>query len=280
MTTLNPGFTNRWTDSGDAATRFSKGKVSFGTPTVNWSYGVPLGGAPSALRARQHVAVRPCLKLRATRNKDVVAVMIQYSVFSIQNSWMGLDWLIDFETTKYGRACNGQEWDGSFSLFVFRPPIQAKTLHVEEFKIQMRSVWSPSSKILTLLHSSSFSTTLLILHVLYGISMTSKGEQTSCEPTNQQMQLVQCNDRWQEEEKRSRYGSHQHRQLFSIFDLNLSKDLANQIRSSEATPFLCNWNAEEHTGPYVHCTCTGTVNEWAGYCIRLHGDGNIVILHV
>lgn len=158
MTTLNPGFTNRWTDSGDAATRFSKGKVSFGTPTVNWSYGVPLGGAPSALRARQHVAVRPCLKLRATRNKDVVAVMIQYSVFSIQNCWMGLDWLIDFETTKYGRACNGQEWDGSFSLFVFRPPIQAKTLHVEEFKIQMRSVWSPSSKILTLLHSSSFST--------------------------------------------------------------------------------------------------------------------------
>ena len=35
----------RATDSGEAATRFSKGKVSLGIPTVNLAYGLPLGGS-------------------------------------------------------------------------------------------------------------------------------------------------------------------------------------------------------------------------------------------
>lgn len=48
MSTLNPGLINLPTVSGEAATRFSRGNISLGTPTVNLLYSIPFGFSSAA----------------------------------------------------------------------------------------------------------------------------------------------------------------------------------------------------------------------------------------
>mmetsp|Transcript_10940 Transcript_10940/g.12527 ORF Transcript_10940/g.12527 Transcript_10940/m.12527 type:complete len:148 (-) Transcript_10940:1-444(-) len=85
MTTLNPGLTRRWTDSGVAATRFSNGKFSFGIPIVKSEYAIPFGVTLGSVEKALHggaLKIDDCcderrLKDRAERiNDDAVLLMM------------------------------------------------------------------------------------------------------------------------------------------------------------------------------------------------------------
>ena len=98
MRTLNPGLINLPTDSGVAATRFSRGNVSFGTPIVNLLYSIPFGfssvAAPEAEKVRLQVWEN-CIRYRALDPR--VDLVSDRRIIVFENAFLYVKFVLHFQ---------------------------------------------------------------------------------------------------------------------------------------------------------------------------------------
>ena len=76
--------------SGVAATRFSKGKVSLGTPTVNFEYGIPLGFSAEESSANDRALVNDGKLIRVLTNSRKLLLLIALTFWIDANRIMVL----------------------------------------------------------------------------------------------------------------------------------------------------------------------------------------------